>query len=323
MATLQNALALYPELRFNSDNQDCMPTLYLRDETNYANIGLTASDVVGIFRVEIVPNDTKKSYLIYNNNSFLTPDISGTDKDVELELCCYKGKFCGQLRIKYSIFDKVSGSEYYKDFSYSFCFEPVEFTIDHYLDCYKPALRSVDNTNYNISGAKRTQVAYSHQVYSSNYIGVTSTAKEVSITTPNLYTETYYSKINSKQKYEFKQTNGVFTVVFESSKEQGFDVYCITDTQGLICCLECLQDDLRKDPENYALQQKYQTATGMLALHKQLLKCDKTEQASMLARSLSEYLDCGGTPENCNCIKLEEVAYQLTPIDRCKECYNS
>ena len=321
MATLQNALALYVELRFSEDSS-CTPKLFLRDTTDYVSIGLLLSNRSGLFRVEFTPTNATKPILLYNNNSFIAPDLEPSASETELTLCCYEGDFCGALKITYSIFDETSGNEFYKVFNYSFCFKPFEFEIKHYLDCYKARLRSVDVTNYNVPNAKRTETAYSHQVYANSYIGITNTSKEVVITTPNLYTEAYYTKINSTQKYEFKQTSGVFTVVFSGTKEVGFEVKCQTDLNALKCCLECLQNEVRTDPFNAELQRKYDVAMGMLALHQQLLKCEKTEQASILINELFVLIDCGQTELNCSCLEVTDAVEQLLPIKYCKTCYN-
>lgn len=326
MATKLDTLTIVPEMRFTLGDKH--PKLYVQDTTNYAGIGKDNANIKGIFKVEFTPKGSKK-VITYNNNAFYSPDIvRATTDNALLCMCCYEGEYCGELKITYSILETISGvgTEFYKDFTYKFCFVPYDLKIDFILDCYTVKLTSKDSTNYVVPNATNEEIEYSHLLTSVHYEGEPSEEKEIIVESPDLWTEQYTTTITTKQGYSFPQVVGVFDVVYEANATKTFVVQCYKDDCALSCCLKCLLQDFNKEQDSDLKEEKRQIflkASSLYGLYMAALNCRNTINATKLAAEFVAFTGCGTSPQTCNCTTVTEEPSEVEETVLCVPCYRA
>lgn len=324
MATLLTALAITPEMRFTQG--ELHPKLYVQDTTNYAGIGKVPANIKGIFKVEFTPTEGKK-VITYNNNAFYSPDIVRADtNNALLCMCCYDGKYCGELKITYAILETVSNvsTEFYKEFTYKFCFVPYDLKVGFILDCYTVELISKDSTLYTVPNAERTEIEYSHLVTSTHYEGLPQEEKEITIISPDVWTEEYKSLVITKQGYLFPQTVGNFAVVYEASTTVVFDVKCYKDDCLLACCLKCLLNDYTNEKDETEKERKsvfFNKAAAIYGLYMSELRCRNTVKATKVAADFMKFTGCGTSPQTCSCTTVVIEPSKVTATTLCVPCY--
>jgi hypothetical protein len=326
MATLLTGLSITPTLQFKQGLDK--PMLQVIDSTDYPALGKIAANIKGIFKVEFIPTKQAK-ILLYNKNSFISPDIIRVSTDTALlKLCCYTGEYCGEMLVRYSIIETIAGvsTEFYKDFSYKFCYVPFVMQLDLLLDCYKATLKSVDNTQYNVANSTNTEISYTHRVVSATeYDSGEQEDREIIVESEDLFTELYTSTVTTTQSYAFAQTpTGVFTVSQEAIGNATYQVQCFLNDCGLLCVLKALSDKLREgEEENHQTNlAKFLDASALYSQYRAALRCKKT---AIVTKIVADFVALTGytiTNDNCNCVQPEAEVTNIIPTELCEECYN-
>jgi len=223
--------ALQFSTKFNVVPTD--PTFVFTDTTDYAAEGIALTDVKGVFKIE------GPTGIIYENNSFASPDITANVSlgfsTVLIPLDTLDEILKGNYTITYSV--QIAGATqpgtYSEVATVYYCYEAPEGDVEVTNNVRLAKVTSTDLTSYPISGINPTLVR-THTLWYPSSLSLSPTTSglyQIILSYPNVYTGTYAGKISTVATYVF--TDGLIvdyliTAVDETIVDNKTlcDIYC-------------------------------------------------------------------------------------------------
>lgn len=258
--------------------------LKVTDITDYASLGITPSEVIGLLTVYL------NNEVVYNNSTYLAPDLKlAISNQTEIPLCCDKDKWCGELEITYTILINET-VERYNNLSFLFCFEKYKISLTHELNCTLNRLTSIDKTDYDSCKTDYSSIKYLHKVFSKRQAAQSLTLTKLNITDPELaqYKDCYTTEVESIKLYDFE--NGL-KVQYRAKGVKNFTVACYN-----LCCLECCISELyaeymKKCTLCPPFPHDFEWAMALLTIAKLAEECNAVF-ASELIQELATFINC-------------------------------
>lgn len=258
--------------------------LRVTDITDYENLGITPSEVIGLLTVYL------NNEVVYSNSTYLAPDLKLAISDtVEIPLCCDKDKWCGELEITYTILINET-VERYNNLSFLFCFEKYKINLAHELNCTLNKLTSIDKTDYNSCKADYESIKYLHRVFSKRQAAQSLILTRLDISDPELaqYKDCYTTEVESIKLYDFE--NGL-KVQYRAKGVKNFTVACYN-----LCCLECCISELyaeymKKCTLCPPFPHDFEWAMALLTIAKLAQECNAVFESELI-QELAKFIDC-------------------------------
>lgn len=274
----------------------------LTDLTPYAGEGIALTNAKGVFKIE------GPSGVIYNNTNFGAPDIAANISlifnTVSLPLDTDGEILTGNYTITYTV--RIAGGiqpgDYIKMSTVYFCYEAPAGKVEVANSVRLAKVTSKDLTSYPISGVMPT-LTRTHTLWYPSPLGLSptvSSAAEIQLSYPNVYTGTYSGKISTVASYVF--TDGLIvdyliTAVDETIVDNKTlcDIYCgIKNLTNEMLTAKSTGDFGKSD----RIQETLSLVSILFTLYDDAITCGKEDDAT---NWLNQIITLANITVGCGC----------------------
>jgi hypothetical protein len=288
----------------------------ITDTTDYVGQGELPANWEGVLKITSPAN-----IVIYNNTSFLSPDISpggGSNSLITLPKDTATLKVLkGIYTITFTISDGVDFCPVTKTFNFQYGSPTI--SIDGSYNCVTPLIQSQDATNYLVDGQSPTSTTRLHTLYYPD----TTAGPDISGDVDLIQTSVMYVLDNGEPlQYEIALTstlvysyaasgiNSAFGVTDEISGDDYLNITCDPNLCSVYCGIKKQYDhyiETKGTLEGDKAKAKLTLMSGIAELARIAFECNKTADVTGL---LNEIKSIGGFADDCSCGTGSVVLYQ-------------
>ena len=288
----------------------------ITDTTDYVGQGELPANWDGVLKITSPAN-----IIIYNNTSFLSPDITpggGSNSLITLPKDVATLKVLqGIYTITFTISDGVDNCPVTKTFNFQYGSPTI--SIDASYDCVTPLIQSKDATNYLVSGQSPTSITRSHTLYYPD----TTAGPDISGNVDLIQTSVMYVLDNGEPlQYEINLTstivysytasglNSAFGVSDQITGDDYLNITCDPNLCSVYCGIKKQYDhyiETKGTLEGDRAKAKLTLMSGIAELARIAFECNKTADVTGL---LNEIKSIGGFADDCSCGTGSVVLYK-------------